>query len=110
MKRTLRLARQVPAALLALTLLGGCGTPQPLSMTQLEALGVREGMPHWEATPRLFRQGYACFVSGARREHFDCTKTAGVFPTCVLRVDFDVNDQNLILALRVSEPACLGTP
>jgi hypothetical protein len=91
-------------------LLVGCSTPQALSPAQLAYLGVREGVPHWEATSALFRQGNACFGSGVKRDDFECTKTVGGFPTCVLRVGFTVGDQNTLVSTRIAEPACMGTP
>lgn len=94
----------------AVMLLAGCAAAQKMSPAQLAALGIREGVPHWQATAALSRQGYACFVSGARREDFDCTRTVGFFPTCVLRVRFTVGDDNRILTPSVAEPACMGTP
>ena len=98
------------AAGLAITLIAGCATMQKMSDAQLDSLGVRAGVPHGEATSRLFREGYVCSVSGAKRENFDCSKTHGILITCVLRVRFAVDDQNKISAVNVPEPACLGTP
>jgi hypothetical protein len=107
-----KLARQAPrvGATIILALLAGCATPQKMSATQLQSLGVRVGGPYWTATSQLAREGYACFVSGAKREHFDCTKTMGVFPTCLLRVRFSVGDDNMITTMSAAEPACIGTP
>jgi hypothetical protein len=107
-----KLARQAPrvGAATALALLAACVTPQKMSATELQSLGVRVGAPHWTATAQLAKEGYACFVSGARREHFDCTKTTGAFPTCLLRVRFSVGDDNMITTMSASEPACIGTP
>jgi hypothetical protein len=88
----------------------GCSTPSKISAERLAAAGVTEGTMYWEAQQRLARQGYQCSVAGAKREHFDCTKTAGFFPTCVLRVTFIADDNNALSNLRVSDPACIGTP
>jgi hypothetical protein len=88
----------------------GRSTPPKLSAERLAALGVVQGATYWDAQQKLAREDYACYVSGAKREHFDCTKTQGVFPTCLLRVDFDVDDKNLISAPAVPNPACMGTP
>jgi len=90
--------------------LTACSTPKKLSEAQLAEHGLRLGTPHWEATAQLSRLGYVCSVSGRTREHFDCSRTRGILMTCVQRVAFTVDDQNLISALRVPEPACLGTP
>ena len=98
------------ASVAAIALLSGCSTTPKMSNAQLESLGIRAGAAHWEVTPQLFKEGYVCFVSGAKRENFDCSKTTGVFPTCTLRVRFTVDDQNKISAVSVPEPACLGTP
>jgi 4-hydroxyphenylpyruvate dioxygenase-like putative hemolysin len=98
------------ASLAAATLLSGCSAPPQLSLAQLDAIGVRPGSRHWDATRSLHQQGYVCSVSGKKREQFDCTKTAGVFPTCVLRVGFDVNDENEIVSVTAPAPACIGTP
>lgn len=94
----------------ALALVSGCATPPKVGVAELDAFGVRVGAPHWEATPRLARAGYACFVSGAKREEFDCTKSTGLFISCISRVRFTVDDQNRIAAISVPEPACIGTP
>src|SRR6185369_14610954 len=98
------------AGVSAIALFPGCSTAPKMSDARLESLGIRAGAAHWDATPQLFEEGYVCFVSGAKREHFDCSKTSGVFPTCILRVRFTVDDQNKISAVSVPEPACLGTP
>jgi hypothetical protein len=102
--------RQLVVSGMAIALLAGCSTPQKMSDTQLQSLGIRVGAPHWEATSHLAREGYACSVSGAKREDFDCSKEQGVFPSCVLRVQFSVDDQNKITTVKVPEPACIGTP
>jgi 4-hydroxyphenylpyruvate dioxygenase-like putative hemolysin len=94
----------------AMALLAACSTPQKMSDGQLHSLGVQVGAKHWTATSALAREGYACFVSGAKREQFDCTKTTGAFPTCVLRVRFSVDDDNAVTTVSASEPACIGTP
>ena len=91
-------------------LLSGCSTPAKLTPEQLASLGVREGAMYWEAEQKLLQQGYRGYVSGARREDFDFTKETGTFPSCVLRVQFKVDEQNLVSDLRVAEPACIGTP
>lgn len=96
--------------IIAMALLAACGTPQKMSDGQLRSLGVEVGAKHWTATSTLAREGYACFVSGARREQFDCTKTTGAFPTCLLRVRFSVDDDNAVTTVGASEPACIGTP
>jgi len=98
------------SAVLLPLLLTACSSPQKLSEAQLAERGLGPGTPHWEATAQLRRLGYACSVSGPTRAQFDCSRTTGLLITCVLRVTFTVDDQNLISTLRVSEPACLGTP
>ncbi len=95
---------------MALMMLAGCGTAQKISNARLESLGITPGAAHWEATSRLSNEGYACFVAGAKRENFDCSKTVGFFPTCLLRVRFIVDDENKISSISVPDPACLGTP
>ncbi|MBV8665368.1 MAG: hypothetical protein JO269_02685 [Burkholderiaceae bacterium] len=97
----------VCATALAVT---GCGTPPKMSDEQLASLGVKSGAMYWDAEQKLASQGYQCHVAGARREKFDCTQTKGFFPTCILRIDFTVEDSNLISNLRVAEPVCVGTP
>lgn len=94
----------------AIALLSGCATPPKLTDAELASFGVRPGAPHWEATSSLSRQGYACFVSGAKREEFDCTKNTGILVSCVQRVRFVVDDQNRIVTVQAPEPACIGTP
>ncbi len=98
------------AAVAAIALIAGCSNTQKMSDAQLESLGIRVGAAHWDITPRLFREGYVCFVNGAKRESFDCSKTTGLFPSCIMRIRFAVDDQNQISAVSVPEPACLGTP
>jgi hypothetical protein len=92
------------------TLTAGCVSPKRLSDAQLSSLGVRNGVSYWEATSPLARQGYTCSVSGRVRENFDCTKTKGFIPTCQLRIRFSVDEDNKVVGLRASEPACIGTP
>ena len=94
----------------AATLLCGCSTPQKMGEAELESLGVRVGVLHWEASSRLGEKGYACSVTGANREQFDCSKTSGVLVTCILRVTFTVDEMNKISGIRIPDPACIGTP
>jgi hypothetical protein len=88
----------------------GCGTAPKMSADRLASMGVVEGAAYWQAQQKLAQEGYQCSVSGAKREHFDCAKTQGFLITCVLRVDFEVDDQNRISRPSVPEPACIGTP
>lgn len=88
----------------------GCSTPAKMTSNDLTSIGVTEGIIYWQAEQKLAGEGYHCFVTGAKRENFDCTKTTGVFPTCVLRVTFSVDDKNLVSQLRVPNPACVGSP
>jgi hypothetical protein len=87
-----------------------CGTPSKLSYAELGSSGVRDGAAYWDAEQGLAQRGYSCYVSGAKRENFDCTRSPGTWPTCVLRVSFVVDDENLVSRLAVSDPACVGTP
>lgn len=102
--------RRLTVVAVAMALLAACSTPQKMSDAQLRSLGVQVGAKHWAVTSTLAREGYACFVSGAKREQFDCSKTTGTFPTCVLRVRFSVDDDNTMTTMNVPEPACIGTP
>lgn len=88
----------------------GCGTPQKMSADQLRSIGVRVGDTYWSVEQGLVSRGYQCFVSGAKRENFDCTKNEGFFPSCILRIEFKVDESNAVSSLRVAEPACIGTP
>lgn len=88
----------------------GCSPPLKMSPDHLASIGVVEGAMYWEAEQKLAREGYQCFVTGAKRENFDCTKTIGFFPTCLLRVGFLADDKNLVSQVRVANPACIGTP
>lgn len=90
--------------------LSACSTPAKLSSAELESIGVRDSATYWEAQQKLAQRGYSCYVSGAKRENFDCTRSAGVFPSCVLRITFTVDDKNLVSNLTVKEAACIGTP
>jgi hypothetical protein len=80
------------------------------SNAELAAAGVRNGVPYWEVTSRLARQDYACSVSGRVRENFDCSRMAGFMPTCLLRIQFSVDEDNRVVGLRASDPVCMGTP
>lgn len=88
----------------------GCSTPVNITADRLAALGVVDGAMYWEAQQKLAQEGYRCFVNGAKRENFDCTRTVGFFPTCVMRVTFVADDRNLVSRLNVPHPACMGTP
>jgi hypothetical protein len=88
----------------------GCSTPQKLSTDQLTSIGVSTGNTYWSIEQKLASNGYQCFVSGAKRENFDCTKKEGFFPSCLLRIQFTVDESNAVSSLRVAEPACAGTP
>jgi hypothetical protein len=104
------LAKTAISTALIATLAVGCASPKRLSDDELSSLGVRNGVPYWEATSRLARQRYTCSVSGRVRENFDCTKTSGFMPTCQLRIVFSVDEDNRVVGLRASDPACIGTP
>lgn len=90
--------------------MAGCSAPANISPERLRAIGVADGVPYWQAQESLAREGYSCFVTGDKRENFDCTKTVGVFPTCVMRVEFLADDRNMVSALRTRTAACIGTP
>jgi hypothetical protein len=90
--------------------LQGCSTPKKLSDAELESIGLRNGVKYWDAQRKLAQRGYSCFVGGAKRETFDCTRYAGTFPTCLLRVEFVADDMNVVSGLTVRDPACMGTP
>lgn len=90
--------------------LSGCGAPTKLSASQLDAMGVRDGVPHWMAQQKLSQEGYGCYVTGEARDDFNCVKTTGSFITCVFRITFKADDKNRVSNLRVSDPACIGTP
>jgi len=88
----------------------GCAPPAPLTQVQLESLGVRPGTQYWDAMSKLQSKGYVCSVSGAKRENFDCSKSVGFFPTCLLRVEFIAAGDNSISSIDVSPARCIGTP
>lgn len=90
--------------------LSGCYMPAKLTPEKLSALGVREGAEYRRAQQNLMKEGYSPYVTGAKQENFDFTRQTGFFPTCILRIQFTVNDQHLISNLRVADPACIGTP
>ena len=105
-----QLGRRLIAVCIGSLCLSGCSTPLRKSDEQFASIGVKEGVTYWSAQEKLAREGYRCFVTGEKRENFDCTKTVGFFPTCVMRVDFKASDTNLVSDLRVADPACIGTP
>lgn len=90
--------------------LSGCTTAGQLSSAELASADVRAGALYWRAEQGLAQRGYSCYVSGASRENFDCTKSVGFWPTCILRITYVVDDRNLVANLVVHEPSCLGTP
>ena len=90
--------------------LTACSTPTKLSSAELDRMGVRESAPYWMVQQALAQQGYQCYVSGQKRENFDCSSTFSGLRTCVLRISFVANSENKVSALRVAEPACIGTP
>lgn len=107
---SIRHIRCAISAGMAAICVSGCSTPRKLDADQLASIGVVEGASYLEAVQKLTREGYQCFVSGAKRENFDCTKTQGFFQTCLLRIELVVDDKNLISHVRANNPACLGTP
>jgi len=90
--------------------LPGFSTPVKMSSSHLNAIGVHDGAMYWIAEQKLSQEGYSCYISGANRKNFDCTKTTGFFPTCLLRIVFQADDRNLVANLSTRDPACLGTP
>ena len=105
----LRCIGWIIAGTLGISILG-CSKPLRISEDRLAFIGVTEGATYWEAQQKLAQEGYQCFVTGAKRENFDCTRTLGFFPTCVLRVRFVADDKNFVSNLHVANPACIGTP
>jgi hypothetical protein len=110
MERIAPLKRSLLATSLVALVLSGCSAPKALSSGDLEALGVHDGVMYWIAEQKLAQSGYSCYVSGANRENFDCTRNTGFLPTCILRIVFQSDDRNLVSNLRARDPACLGTP
>ena len=108
--QSLSSCRNIPKFLVVAALASGCGTPQKMSADQLAAIGVTTGNTYWSVEQKLASSGYQCFVSGAKRENFDCTKSEGFFPSCLLRISFKVDESNAVSSLHVAEPACIGTP
>jgi len=106
----IRFRRSVLKSLVLAVFISGCSTPLKMSAEQLASIGLSVGTSYWSAEQKLASKGYQCFVSGAKRENFDCTKEVGIFPSCILRIEFKVDDSNAISSLRVAEPACIGTP
>lgn len=98
------------AVLSASVLVSACSTPAKLAPEQLVRLGITEGAIYWQAEQKLAQEGYRLYVSGAKRENFDFTKQTGAFPTCLLRIQFTVDDDNKVRDLRVKDPVCIGTP
>ncbi len=105
-----RWSQAIMASAAILLGLQGCSIPTKISDAELESMGVRNGVKYWEAQQKLTRRGYSCFVIGAKRERFDCTRYAGTFPKCLLRIEFVADDMNLLSGLTVRDPACMGTP
>jgi hypothetical protein len=81
-----------------------------MSADQQELIGLRPGAKYWEVELKLAHEGYHCYVAGVKRENFACTKTAGFFPSCVLGVNFDVNEKNEIENINILKPGCIGMP
>jgi hypothetical protein len=108
--RLLHIFQGAMASFVILFGLPGCSTPSKMSFADLDYIGVRNGARYWEAQGRLMQKGYKCYVSGAMRENFDCSRTMGFFPTCSLRISFTVDDKNLVSGLAVGDPVCIGTP
>ena len=104
------IARLAMMVCTVVTVLLGCSTPSKPSPEQLASLGVRKGAVYWDAEQKLMQAGYSCYVSGAKRENFDCTKSTGFLVTCIHRVKFEADDKNLVSNLRAVGPACIGTP
>lgn len=96
--------------IIASLLLTACATSKPLTNTDLDEFGVKPGMRYAEAVRILALRGYQCDAVGTRRENPGCSKQKGFFPTCVLRVNFTVNDANAVEHIQVPQAACMGTP
>ena len=103
-----RFASHALAIWAVVSILSGCATPARLSVNQLASLGVTDGAVYWNAEQKLLQEGYICYVSGAKRENFECSKTKVSFQTCILRIRFEVNDQNAVSNLQVADPVCVG--
>ncbi len=107
---TLRWIRTLLTILAIVMGLLACSIPKKISDAELSSIGVNKGIMYWDAQQRLAQRGYSCYVTGAKRENFNCTRTAGIFPTCVFRISFVADEMNLVSSLTVEDPACLGTP
>jgi hypothetical protein len=108
--RLLHIFQGAMASFVILFGLPGCSTPSKMSSAELEHIGVRNGARYWEAQGNLMQKGYSCYVSGAMRENFSCSRRVGFYPTCSLHITFTVNDKNLVSSLAVGDPICIGTP
>jgi hypothetical protein len=75
--RLARLSLAIGAGLVAIS---GCTTPSRLAPDQLASMGLTEGTMYWKGEEKLAQAGYRCYVSGAKRERFDCTRQTGFFP------------------------------
>lgn len=83
---------------------------QPLSSAELQAMAIVEGGDPAAVVAALQERGYRCTQSGPQREFYDCVKTSGFMPTCVLRVEFKLDQAGRLKQVRVPAAACIGTP
>lgn len=108
--QSISFCRSILKFFVVLVFASGCSTPQKMNADQLTSIGVNTGNTYWSVQQKLASSGYQCFVSGAKRDNFDCTKKEGFFPSCLLRIEFKVDESNAVSSLRVADPACIGTP
>ncbi len=77
-----------------------------------EARGlVHDGMPAFDAVPRLQRAGFVCSPDGANPPSFDCARIRDrLVASCVERVTFvdTIENHGAIADVKVAAIACAG--
>jgi hypothetical protein len=99
------------AALVACVVLCSCASVDQVEFDR-EARGlVHDGMPAFEAVPRLQNAGFVCSPDGANPPSFDCVRIRDrVIASCVERVTFvdTVANHGLVADVKVAAIACAG--
>jgi len=99
------------AAVVALVALSSCATVDQVEFDR-EARGlVHDGMPAFEAVPRLQGAGFVCTPDGANPPSFDCVRNRNRLVTsCLERVTFvdTIENHGAIADVKIAAIACTG--
>jgi len=105
-----RFLRRV-ATVVAFVAVSSCANVDQVEFNR-EASGlVHDGMPAFEAVPRLQNAGFVCTPDGANPPSFDCVRNRNrIVTSCLERVTFvdTIENHGAIADVKIAAIACAG--